>query len=66
MGGKRLAGDETAETVGEEVAETTVRRRVCCGFRRTGKAMCQMEDMSRNKYFYPGSYVTCFMFYINL
>jgi hypothetical protein len=27
---------------GMEVAETTVKRLLCCGFRRTGKAMGQM------------------------
>jgi hypothetical protein len=33
------------------VAETTVKRIVCCGFRRTGKAK-GVEDMSRNKCFF--------------
>jgi hypothetical protein len=33
-----------------EVAETTVKTLLCCGFRRTGKAML-VEDMSRNKCF---------------
>jgi hypothetical protein len=29
---------------GEEMAETAVKRLVCCGFRRTGKAMGQMSE----------------------
>jgi hypothetical protein len=45
---------------GAEVAETTVRR-------LTGKAMeVLVEDMSRNKCFFPGLNITCFMFYIHL
>jgi hypothetical protein len=38
------------------VAETTAKELLCCGFRRTGKAMGQVyqlvEDMSRNKCFF--------------
>jgi hypothetical protein len=34
-----------------EVAETTDKRLLRCGFRRTGKAMGQVEDMSRNIFF---------------
>jgi hypothetical protein len=39
---------------GTEVAETTVKRLLCCGFRRTGKAVgtnvsMLVEDMSGNK-----------------
>jgi hypothetical protein len=50
-----------------EVAETTVKGLLFCGFRRTGKAMKQMlsmfvENMSRNKCFFPGSNITCFTF----
>jgi hypothetical protein len=42
---------------GVEVAETKVKRFLCCGFRRTDKAMGQMlsmfaEDMSRNTCFF--------------
>jgi hypothetical protein len=36
---------------GAEVAEPTVKTLLCCGFRRTGKAML-VEDMSRNKCFF--------------
>jgi hypothetical protein len=40
-GGKRFADDEENETRAE-VAETTVKRLLCCGFRRTSKAMGQV------------------------
>jgi hypothetical protein len=33
-----------------QVTERTVKILLCCGFRQTGKAMEQVEDMSRNKY----------------
>jgi hypothetical protein len=36
---------------GAELADTTVKKLLCCGFRRTGKVMGQVEDMSRNKCF---------------
>jgi hypothetical protein len=39
LGGKYFAHDEEVET---EVAEITVKRLLCCGFRRTGKAMRQV------------------------
>jgi hypothetical protein len=51
------------------VAETTVKRLLCCGFQCTGKAMDKIsvsvlvEDMSRNRCFSPGLNITCFMFY---
>jgi hypothetical protein len=55
---------------GTEVAETTVKRLLCCGFQRTGKAMGQVykcrwiyREMS---VFFPGSNITCFTFYIHL
>jgi hypothetical protein len=53
---------------GAEVAETTAKRLLCCGFRCTGKAMGQvlLEDMLRNKCFFPGSNIMCFIFYIHL
>jgi hypothetical protein len=36
-----------------EVAETAVKRLLCCGFRCAGKAADQLvEDMSRIKYFF--------------
>jgi hypothetical protein len=39
---------------GAEVAETTVKRLLCFGLRRTGKAMGSMlvEDMSRSKCYF--------------
>jgi hypothetical protein len=42
---------------GAEVAKTTVKKLLCCWFRRTGKVMGQVyqmlgEDMSRNKRFF--------------
>jgi hypothetical protein len=50
---------------GVEVAETTGKRLLCCGFRRSGKTMGHvsmfMEDMSRNKCFSRFEY---HMFYI--
>jgi hypothetical protein len=39
LGGKSFADDEEVET---EVSETTVKRLLCCGFWRTGKAMAQV------------------------
>jgi hypothetical protein len=45
----------SADDGSAEVAETTVKRLLCCGFRRTGKAMGQVYH----------SYITCFKFYIN-
>jgi myo-inositol-1-phosphate synthase len=44
----------------KEVAETTVKRLLCCGFRRTGKAMGQEYQ------FFSGSNITCFAFYNHL
>jgi hypothetical protein len=54
-----------------EVAEATVKRLLCYGFRRTDKAMgqlyhCLVEEMPRNKCFFPCLNITCFMFYIHL
>jgi hypothetical protein len=50
---------------GAEVAETAVKKFLCCGFRRTGKAMGQVpilvEDMSSNKFFPQFEY---HMFYV--
>jgi hypothetical protein len=40
VGGKYFTNDKEAE--GAEVAETTVKRLLCCGFRRSGKAMGQL------------------------
>jgi hypothetical protein len=41
LAGKRFV-DEEVETGCAEVAETTVKRLLCCGFRRTGKATGQV------------------------
>jgi hypothetical protein len=51
---------------GAEVAETTVKRLLCRGFRRTGKAMGQVYQCSRicrEINAFPGSNITYFMFY---
>jgi hypothetical protein len=40
--GRSKVADEARS--GSEVAETTVKRLLCCGFRRTGKAMGQMNQ----------------------
>jgi hypothetical protein len=52
-----------------EMAETTVKRLLCCRFRRTGKARGQVlsmlvEDMSRNKCFVhvPISYILYYIY----
>jgi hypothetical protein len=56
---------------GAEVAETTVRQLLCCGFRRTGKAMeqvfqCWWRICREMIFFLPGSNITRFTFYIRL
>jgi hypothetical protein len=40
--GNRFADDEEEVETSAEVAETTVKRLLCCGFGRTGKAMGQV------------------------
>jgi hypothetical protein len=47
-----------------ELAETTDKRLLCCGFRRTGKAMGQMYQCWWR--LCQGSNITCCMFYIHL
>jgi hypothetical protein len=51
---------------GVEVAKTTVERLLCCGFRRTGKAMGQVYEcwwrICREINFFPGLNITCFTF----
>jgi hypothetical protein len=42
LGGKRFADYKEVYNGDAEVAETTVKRILCCGFRRTGKAMGQV------------------------
>jgi hypothetical protein len=55
-----------------EVAETTAKRLICCGFRRTGKAMRQVYQCwwrvcrEINLFFFSGSNITCSTFYIYL
>jgi hypothetical protein len=54
---------------GAEVAETTVKRLLCCGFRRTGKVMGQVYHCwwrICREMFFPGSKITRFTFYIHL
>jgi hypothetical protein len=58
---------------GAEVAETTVKWLLCCGFRRAGKAMGQVYHCLWRIYreillnaFFPGTNITCFTFYIHL
>jgi hypothetical protein len=55
---------------GAEVAETTVIRLLCCGFRRTGKAAEQVYQcwwrICREINVFRGSNIMCFTFYINL
>jgi hypothetical protein len=60
----KVAGDARS---GAEVVETTVKRLLCCGFRRTGKAMrqayqCWWRICREIKVFFSGSNVTCFTF----
>jgi hypothetical protein len=66
LGRKRFADDEEVET---EVSETTVKRLLCCGFRRTGKAkgqayqcrwrICREVIVSLSKFEYHMFYVLC-------
>jgi hypothetical protein len=55
---------------GVEVAETTVKRFMCCGLRRTGKAMGQVyqcwQRICREINFFAGSNEICLTFYIHL
>jgi hypothetical protein len=51
-----------------EVAETTVKRLLCCGIQRTGKVMVQVYQcwwrMSRKNCFSFQVRISCFTFYI--
>jgi hypothetical protein len=54
-----------------EVAETTVKRLLCCGFRRTGKAIgqvyqCRWRICPKINVFSLGSNIACFTFCIHL
>jgi hypothetical protein len=51
------------------VAEITVKRLLCCGFRRTDKAMGQVYQRwwrIYREFFFPGSIITCFTFQIHI
>jgi hypothetical protein len=58
QGRSKVADDARS---GAEVAETTVKRFLCCGFRQNGKAMGQLYQC-----FLPGSNNTSFTFHIHL
>jgi hypothetical protein len=65
--GRPKAADDARPSA--EVAETTDKRLLCCGFRRTGKATGQMHQ--RGGYavkmnVFPGSDIKCFTSYIHL
>jgi transposase len=64
-GGSKVAYDARS---GAEVAGIKFKILLCCGVRRTGKAMGQVyQCWSRNKDFlFPVSNITCFTFYIHL
>jgi hypothetical protein len=52
---------------GAEGAETKVRRLLCCRFRRNVKPISMLvEDMTRNKSFFPCTNIICFTFCIRL
>jgi hypothetical protein len=55
---------------GAEVAETTVKRLLCCEFQHTGKAMGQVYQcwwrICRKINVFPGLNITCLAFYIHL
>jgi hypothetical protein len=68
QGRSKVADDARA---GAEVAETTVKRLLCCWFRRTGKAMGQVYQCfgkicRGTSVFFSGSNIICFTFYIHL
>jgi hypothetical protein len=67
QGRSKVADDARPEA---EMAETTVKRLLRCGFRRTGKAMrqvyqCLWRICRKINVFSLGSNITCFMFYIH-
>jgi hypothetical protein len=66
--GKRFADDEEFEM---GVRKSLRQEPPCRGFRHTGKAMgqvyqCWWRIMSRNKFFFSVTNITCFTFYIHL
>jgi hypothetical protein len=66
-----LSKVEDDARTGAEVAETTVKRLLFCGFRRTGKAtgqvyQCWWRICREINVLFPGSNITCFTFYIHL
>jgi hypothetical protein len=56
--------------LGRPIEIVTVNRRLCCGFRRTGKAMGQVYQcwwrICREINVFLGSNITCFTFHIHL
>jgi hypothetical protein len=68
---KKFSQGRTGWNGGAEVAERRVKRFLCCGFRRTGKAMgqlcqCWWRICREVNVLLPGSNITCFTFYIHL
>jgi hypothetical protein len=68
QGRSKVADDSRT---GAEVAETTVKRFVCCSFRRTSKAIgqvyqCWWRICREIKVVFPGLNITCFTSYIHL
>jgi hypothetical protein len=61
---KRFAVDEEVEMGGAEVGETTVKRLLCCGFRRAG--IYVGGRYVEKQMFFPGSNITFFTVYIHL
>jgi hypothetical protein len=67
--GRSKVADDARQ--GADVAETPVKILLCCGFRRTGKAMGQMYQSwwricREINVFFLSSNITCFTFYIHL
>jgi hypothetical protein len=57
--------------LGAEVTDTSVKVFLCCGFRRTGKAMrqvcqCLWRICRKINVFFSGSNIKCFTFHIHL
>jgi hypothetical protein len=67
QGCSRVADDARP---GAEVPETTVKRLLCCGFRRTGKRQNKCINAGggyvEKQMFFPCQNITCWTFYIHL
>jgi hypothetical protein len=68
---ERFADDQQVKMNGDaELAETTVKRLLCCEFRRTDKAKGQAYQCwwicREINVFFAGSNITCVMLFINL